>query len=228
MKIGDEWLTNTMLINTLSRNQKLTSQIGNSNNEFTTLFMGMLQDLFFDSDLQTSLPSQVNNYVPNNLIGDVPITSERSYMPPQESSGKNEGQLSFQPISVDKLNQVLGGKLKGFGEVFVQVGKRYNINPRLIAAIAQHESANGKSRAAIEKNNIAGMMGRNGLKSYATIEDSISDMARNLSKNYLGNGLNNIASIGAKYAPIGAENDPTDLNNHWVSGVTKFFNHFSA
>jgi hypothetical protein len=31
-----------------------------------------------------------------------------------------------------------------------------------------------------------------------------------------------IAQIGAIYAPIGAGNDPTGLNNHWTRGVAKF------
>lgn len=70
------------------------------------------------------------------------------------------------------------------------------------------------------------MMGNHGLKSYASIEDSIMDMAQNLSKNYLGKGLSSIATIGSKYAPIGAGNDPTGLNNHWVTGVNKYFNQF--
>ena len=50
------------------------------------------------------------------------------------------------------------------------------------------------------------------------------DMARNISNNYLGKGLSSISDIGAKYAPIGASNDPTGLNNYWVNGVTQYYN----
>ncbi|MDV2686981.1 glucosaminidase domain-containing protein, partial [Alkalihalophilus lindianensis] len=77
----------------------------------------------------------------------------------------------YQTISADKLNQELGGKLQGMGQAFVNAGKVFNVDPALLAAIAQHETGNGKSRAAVEKNNIAGMMGINGLKSYASVEE---------------------------------------------------------
>jgi len=32
-----------------------------------------------------------------------------------------------------------------------------------------------------------------------------------------------IAYLGAKYCPIGADNDPTGLNAHWVKNVTYFY-----
>ena len=66
-------------------------------------------------------------------------------------------------------------------------------------------------------------MGKNGLRSYASVEDSIFDMARNLRQNYLNEGKDTIAKIGAKYAPVGAANDPTGLNNHWTQGVSNYY-----
>lgn len=136
----------------------------------------------------------------------------------------NNQSLSFSQISPEKLDQELDGKLKGMGQVFYQAGKLFNVDPALLVAISQHETGNGKSQSANVKNNIAGMMGTSGLKSYPSVEASIMDMARNISSNYLGKGLSNISKIGAKYAPIGATNDPTGLNNHWVSGVTQYYN----
>jgi uncharacterized FlgJ-related protein len=181
------------------------------------LFVTILNQLLNQQELHSTVQPQFNSAVPNI------ITAMNPYMSDQNMPLSTDEPLRFQSLNSDKLNQVLDGKLKGMGEVFVRAGKRFNIDPALLTAIAQHETGNGKSRAASEKNNIAGMMGANGLKSYASIEDSIMDMARNLSKNYLGTGLSSISKIGAKYAPIGAENDPTSLNNHWVKGVTKFF-----
>ncbi|MDF2557301.1 MAG: hypothetical protein K0R71_1129 [Bacillales bacterium] len=139
--------------------------------------------------------------------------------------GVNNNQpLSFNQISPEILDQELDGKLQGMGQVFYQAGKIYNVDPALLAAISQHETGNGKSQAANEKNNVAGMMGPDGLKSYPSVEASIMDMARNISNNYLGKGLSDISKIGAKYAPIGASNDPTGLNNHWVNGVNHYYN----
>lgn len=132
--------------------------------------------------------------------------------------------LSFKPIQFLKLENTLGGKLSGTSAHFINAGKKYDLDPNLLSAIAIHETGNGSSRAVNEKNNVAGMMGKNGLRSYDSVEESIFDMARNLRQNYLNQGKTTIAAIGAKYAPVGAGNDPTGLNNHWVTGVNRQLN----
>ncbi len=131
--------------------------------------------------------------------------------------------LQYQDISVASLDSFLKGKLQNTGELFVEAGKKHGINPAFLAAISMHETGNGTSNAARFKNNVAGMMGKNGLKSYESVQDSIFDMARNLRNNYLNQGKTTVSAIGAKYAPIGASNDPTNLNNHWVTGVETYF-----
>nr|WP_246231665.1 glucosaminidase domain-containing protein [Sporosarcina jiandibaonis] len=132
--------------------------------------------------------------------------------------------LNFQPVQFLKLDSTLAGKLSDSAIHFINAGKKYDINPNLLSAIAIHETGNGSSKAAHEKNNIAGMMGRNGLRSYDSVEESIFDMARNLRQNYLNLGKTTITEIGAKYAPVGAANDPTGLNNHWTTGVSRQLN----
>jgi flagellum-specific peptidoglycan hydrolase FlgJ len=125
--------------------------------------------------------------------------------------------------SNNDLNAHLKGVLQNTGHLFAEAGKKYDIDPALLAAISIHETGNGTSNAARFKFNVAGMMGKNGLKTYSSIQESIFDMARNLRQNYLDQGKLTIAQIGAKYAPIGAANDPTQLNNHWVTGVQRYF-----
>lgn len=127
--------------------------------------------------------------------------------------------LTFKPIQFLKLENILAGKLSGTASHFINAGKKYDLDPNFLSAIAIHETGNGTSRAANEKNNVAGMMGKNGLRSYESVEESIFDMARNLRQNYVDQGRTTVAAIGAKYAPVGATNDPTGLNNHWVTGV---------
>lgn len=136
-------------------------------------------------------------------------------------------QLSFRPVGLLEMEKHLSGKLSGTAKDFITAGQKYNLNPLFLAAIAQHETGNGSSRAILEKNNVAGMMGRNGLRTYSTLQESIDAMASNLRRNYLNQGLTTISQIGAKYAPVGASNDPTGLNNHWVTGVTKKLNAFT-
>ncbi|MGE6368316.1 glucosaminidase domain-containing protein [Planococcus kocurii] len=131
--------------------------------------------------------------------------------------------LKFKPTQFIKLDNTLEGKLDGTAAHFINAGKKYDLDPNLLSAIAIHETGNGSSRAVNDKNNVAGMMGKNGLRSYASVEDSIFDMARNLRQNYLNEGKDTIAKIGAKYAPVGAANDPTGLNNHWTQGVSSHY-----
>jgi beta-N-acetylglucosaminidase len=214
-----------MLTNTLSRSGKLQTQTGTTSSEFGNLFTTVLNQLLIEQeDLQSLNQQMPSTYSPNREIGNNPMTLNAMNLINGNMPININQPLRFQPITADKINQELEGKLKGMGEVFVRAGQQYNIDSALLTAIAQHETGNGKSRAANEKNNIAGMMGANGLKSYSSVEDSIMDMARNLNKNYLGSGLSSISKIAEKYAPIGAGNDPNGLNNHWVSGVTKYFN----
>ncbi|MHC0038133.1 glucosaminidase domain-containing protein [Pseudoneobacillus sp. C159] len=207
MSIGDEWFIKSMIVNTLYRTEKqqfpqsksVEQELNNKN--FSTIINQLLSENNMQLMLPT-LPIAINSNI--NLNGEIQS-------------------IRFQSISAEQLNQSLDGKLKGMGEIFLREGKRFNIDPALLVAIAKHETGNGHSNAAHEKNNIAGMMGSNGLKTYESVEASIIDMTRNLSKNYLDIGLTSIQKIGAKYAPIGANNDPTGLNNHWVNGVTKYY-----
>jgi len=127
----------------------------------------------------------------------------------------------------------LQGVLAGKESAFVAAGKQYGVDPALIAAIAMHESGRGSSALARNNKNIAGMTDYTGKFSdgwmhYNTVEDSINDLARQISKYYIQKGLTTIEQIGAKYAPIGAGNDPNGLNNHWVSGVKKFYNEVAS
>jgi DNA-binding MarR family transcriptional regulator len=49
---------------------------------------------------------------------------------------------------------------------------------------------------------------------------AIARAARTLDAYYVQEGRIRIDTIGPKWAPIGAANDPKDLNRHWVAGVS--------
>ncbi|MEH7253885.1 glucosaminidase domain-containing protein [Neobacillus niacini] len=221
MIIGDDWFTKNMLVNTLYRNENLRTQLTTAS-KGNDLFAQVLNQLLTQKDIQTNIQPKINSF-DLNLYSSLNPSIGMSAM--SLSTGEP---FRYQSIDPEKINQVLDGKLTGMGEVFVRAGQKHNIDPALLAAVAQHETGNGTSRAVIDKNNVAGMMGKSGLRSYGSVEESIMDMARNLSKNYLGQGLSSISQIAAKYAPVGAANDPTNLNNNWVSGVTRFINQLKA
>uniref|UniRef100_UPI00403EFDB5 glucosaminidase domain-containing protein n=1 Tax=Paenibacillus sp. FSL R10-2734 TaxID=2954691 RepID=UPI00403EFDB5 len=126
-----------------------------------------------------------------------------------------------------KLNSSLGGSLKNTGDIFASLGAKYGIDPALLAAIAVHETGNGTSNAVKTKNNVGGMMGKNGLMTFSSIQEGIEKMASNLKRNYIDKGLTTIEAIQKKYAPSGAANDPNGLNDYWVNGVTTYYKKFS-
>ncbi|KAF6569102.1 M23 family metallopeptidase [Paenibacillus sp. EKM206P] len=127
-------------------------------------------------------------------------------------------------INAEQLNKKLGGVLAGKGAQFVQAGLQFGIDPAALAAISMHETGNGTSPASRNRHNVGGMMGANGLMNFASIDDGITAMARNLKVNYADKGIDTIEGVQRKYAPVGARNDPDNLNNNWSKGVVKFMN----
>lgn len=98
----------------------------------------------------------------------------------------------------------------------------------IVVSISRHETGNWTSKAFNDKNNFGGIMcnGATEIKRYATYEEGLEDMVRILKTYYFDKGLNEIAAIGAKYCPVGATNDPNNLNQYWVGGVTEFYNEY--
>ncbi len=130
-------------------------------------------------------------------------------------------------LVADDLNPHLGGVFTGKGQSFIDAGTQNNIDPVLLTAIAKLETGNGTSNAVKKYNNPGGLMNpastnMTGFIQFATLEEGISGMARNLYKNYIGMGITTIEAIGAKYAPPGAANDPHGTNGLWPTLVTKF------
>lgn len=131
-------------------------------------------------------------------------------------------------IQIQKINKQLDGALKGKGETFVSYGYKYNVNPYLLAAISIHETGNGTSKAIKDRNNAGGLMGNKGLMYFKTIDSSIEYMAQLLKTDYIDQGLTDIDSIQKKYCPVGATNDPTNLNIHWLPTVSSLYEKIRA
>lgn len=94
----------------------------------------------------------------------------------------------------------------------------------LVVAISAHETGWWKSDLFKNSNNFGGLCGSKGFYSYDTFEEGLEAMVNLLQNNYFEKGLDTIEKIGAKYCPVGAENDPKGLNQYWVSGVTSIYN----
>ncbi|SFX75294.1 Mannosyl-glycoprotein endo-beta-N-acetylglucosaminidase [Thermoactinomyces sp. DSM 45891] len=127
-------------------------------------------------------------------------------------------------ISAQELNQKLQGKgvFEGKADAFIAAGQRHGVDPVLVVAIAFHETGQGSSKAVKSRNNPGGLMGKGGLMSFSSLDEGIDKMTSNLYRLYIKEGLTTPETIGPKYAPIGAANDPTSLNRHWVPSVSKY------
>ena len=123
----------------------------------------------------------------------------------------------------EATDTTLGG-LAPYYDVFMDAAQVNGLDPKLLMAIAMHETGRGTSSAFRNKKNAMGVSDAKGPRSFTSVEASIYYMADQLRKNYIGKGLRSVAQIGAKYAPIGAGNDPGGLNRHWVGSVTKYMN----
>lgn len=103
--------------------------------------------------------------------------------------------------------------LKGKGEFFLKMEKKYGISARFIAAIATIESGCGTHCA--NKNNFFGVKGgKRGYRAFSSVEDGIESEFSMIKRVYINQNRTTVASIGKKYC----------TNGKWagmVSGVMK-------
>lgn len=72
------------------------------------------------------------------------------------------------------------------------------VDPVLMEAIIRHESAHATSKAARRKNNLAGIMGRRGQRTYESKEACVRDLGRILGK-YRAKGRTSVTQISRTY-----------------------------
>jgi hypothetical protein len=117
---------------------------------------------------------------------------------------------------IDAMLARAGSPLAGEGGTFVQEGLAAGLDPRAIVAIAAHETlleTYGPSQA------IRNPFGLGPGMAFPSEAAAIGRAARTLATYYVPEGRTTLATIGAKWAPIGVSNDPTGLNANWTAGV---------
>lgn len=124
----------------------------------------------------------------------------------------------------DKIDEVLerAGAFKGKRTTFEHASAKHNVDPVLMIAISIHETAWGTSRVLLEHNNPSGQMRGNQIIHFDSLEDGLEMTGQTLNNLWNERGLNTIEKLGSAYAPVGAGNDPTNLNIHWVPTIHKF------
>ncbi len=116
-----------------------------------------------------------------------------------------------------QLEACLADKLSGLGESFAAAEQTYGVNSLFLIAICQLESANGTSKLAVNKNNLAGLKSRSSFVRFSSYSDCIDKLAQMLSVKYLSpSGVfyhgSTIKGVCVTYCNSSA---------HWINVVSK-------
>lgn len=124
-------------------------------------------------------------------------------------------------IALDAYLAARTSPLAGLGPTFVAEASAVGLDPRLLVAITGAETSFGTYAPSQAIHNPFGLgPGR----TYPSWAESIRTAARTLAGPiYLGDGRVTIPAIQARWAPSGASNDPTGLNNNWVRNVGVYY-----
>jgi len=212
-----------------------------------TKTMEMLGDPLFEKVLGMA-PPEMADRVRENSMGATAVekyslaNSLMSLLPKQDDKaptvqefGVPGGKMSMQwngsqwvPVQTAVSTAVfdasrLPSGLQPHAQEFAAAGAKYGVDPKILAAIAMHETGNGTSSAFKNKNNAMGVSDASGPVDTGTVGASIDKMARLLAAGVQGKGpyagKKTIAEIAKVYAPEGAGNDPKNLNKFWTDGV---------
>jgi len=117
---------------------------------------------------------------------------------------------------IDRILVDAGSPLAGQGATFVNASAAVGLDPRAVVAIAGHETILMTYPPAAAIHNPFGIgPGR----VYPDDASAITAAATLLATHYVGEGRTTLQAISGKWAPIGAANDPTNLNANWTAGV---------
>jgi beta-N-acetylglucosaminidase len=110
-------------------------------------------------------------------------------------------------VTAEELEKGLRYGLRGCGEYFVEAEKEYGVNAIFLASIAAHESGWGRSKLAINKNNLFGYKQAGGggtFREFESLEECILYVARVLKTSYLTEGAKyyngtSVTAVNVKY-----------------------------
>ncbi len=127
------------------------------------------------------------------------------------------------PVTAESIDRFLESKaspMAGSGEDFLRAGYRWNVDPRLVVAIAGAESFFGSITCA--PHNGWGWGCPSSPRAFRTWAEGIDAVTKGLAENYVGQGLTSVTAIHHKYAPPGASNDPNGMNLVWPRNVATY------
>lgn len=166
-----------------------------------------------------------NLFIRSDLIAKAEINESKEIIQiDQEEEKSLKSQKNAELESLEKVEELSNDcALDEVSCKIKKVAQDYGVDWRLAVAISMHETWDYTSYIFKHQNNVGGLW--NGIKgefySYETLDAGIEAYISNLKYNYYDEGRTTIETIQPKYAPIGANNDPNDLNSNWIPGVTR-------
>lgn len=161
--------------------------------------------------------------LPNFGVGSSGII-KRSNIPSFNGGGGSVDDMSRSAFEKKFAGTALAGKY----DQIVAAARANGVSPALLAGVIAHETGNGH---VLSGNNVAGLMdpatGMAKKMQFGSLDAGISKAGQVVAKNYrLAGG--NLDTMGARYAPVGAANDPRRMNGGWPAGVRKQMNALSG
>jgi hypothetical protein len=148
------------------------------------------------------------NRVTTKADGSVEIVPAEVFMSKEQLDKLNEDKLKAQKIELFFRINRNNAPLADYAEKFVEVANKYDLDYRLLPAIATVESSGGKSN--FRSYNAWGW----GNKSFGSFEEGIETVGKGLKTGYIDKGRDTVDEIAPVYCPPNASN--------WVRSVNQF------
>lgn len=154
-----------------------------------------------------------------------PTTAVASNAAPYKMPDVGSNELAKQ---IQQANPNASPEFLALAPAFEDAGKKYNIDPRFLAAVAAVETGWGSSKAFRQNKNAMGISDAKGpIGGFGSPADSIYKQAASLAgasgTGGYYKGANTISDIAKIYAPAGAINDPHGTNPEWPSLVGNIY-----
>ena len=181
---------------------------------FLLIVVGKKEDLDVEEVNAQEIEEKVEwvngDRVTTKADGSMEIVPAEVFMSKEELEKLNEDKLKAQKIELFFRVNRNNAPLSEYAEKFVEVANKYNLDYRLLPAIATVESGGGKSN--FRSYNAWGW----GSKGFSSFEEGIEVVGRGLKTGYIDKGRDTVEEIAPVYCPPNYKN--------WARSVNQFMN----
>lgn len=185
---------------------------------FTVTPIALATSLFALSVLnRDSVSVQITQEIRPSSTLSTPLYGSRVYAALPDNIGKVEGFATTQDARAEIIRQYLekyNSPLEPYSQELVDVSDRYDLDFRLLTAIAQQESNLCKKIPSGTYNCWGWGIHSRGTLGFASYPEAIDAVAKGLREDYLDKGYTTPEEIMSKYTPLSS--------GSWAAGVEQF------